>query len=603
MSFAIGSLEISQPIRNIDPGDFVVGEYNIVTMSGTYHVDISSLGSDATIILPDTALSNDNNKVSIVLAATSGAYKLLVKTVSDQIIGTFTSQFLARAGTGFTVQSHLADTKYLIVQDSRQLFPSDGVATSIIDATNYRNFTDTSSCVAGLTVTKNVGAGTIDVAEGEVLLRDGYPVTSDTNLKLYRISATAGLLIPDKQACILYVDYNAGSPIVGVTTDTSTINQNTRIAKASIFRNGTTYMDVYAAECTAKDSISAIAARDFYTSPVTYASGSSLSFSSLNPIVSAGAWFSIFSPASTPAVNTTTGGTFTSIYKTSPTTWERTTGVASVDNTNYNDGTTLVPMSANRYAVRYFYWFFNEPARLIMLYGGAQYSTIAAAQAAATSRPSSVPPELLIPVGAVLFASCVVQQGNSTVVNTYNLNTTSFSSTSPTVAASINTSTTNFNGILSTADTTVQQALDTIDNFSTQATATFTNNVYVGLDCSALTFTDRTPYPKTYKVALNSVLSMQKLPNGVYEDNNKENQLDHSKLHPYLRSKATLKDGSVVDTRDMSAAISCLADVCKNQHYQLQRLRLYILLLLLMMCYNLPWEVLYAFISNWRQTF
>ena len=84
----------------------------------------------------------------------------------------------------------------------------------------------------------------------------------------------------------------------------------------------------------------------------------------------------------------------------------------------------------------------------------------------------------------------------------------------------------------------------------------FNGDVYVTDDVSALSFTDRTPYPKNLATAYEAVMSMERLPNGQYNENNKEAQLDHSKLSDFVRSK----DGN----RDLSATVSCHNEVLKD---------------------------------------
>jgi hypothetical protein len=84
----------------------------------------------------------------------------------------------------------------------------------------------------------------------------------------------------------------------------------------------------------------------------------------------------------------------------------------------------------------------------------------------------------------------------------------------------------------------------------------FEGNVYVTANVSALSFTDRTPYPKDLATAYQAVMSMEHLPDGQYDDNNKELQLDHSKLSDFIRSD----DGN----RDLSATVSCHNEVLKE---------------------------------------
>lgn len=93
--------------------------------------------------------------------------------------------------------------------------------------------------------------------------------------------------------------------------------------------------------------------------------------------------------------------------------------------------------------------------------------------------------------------------------------------------------------------------------FNTDQSTDFNADVWIATDCSALTFTDRTPYPETLELAYDSINSMGRLPEEIYEVDNKANQLDHSNLHDYLK-------GSGEDSRDMSATISCAVEVIKD---------------------------------------
>jgi len=82
-------------------------------------------------------------------------------------------------------------------------------------------------------------------------------------------------------------------------------------------------------------------------------------------------------------------------------------------------------------------------------------------------------------------------------------------------------------------------------------------NIWVKGDCSALTFTDRTPYPKDLETAIDAIKSLGRLPKGEYEERGKHKQVDHKKLHPFIKSS----DG---EHRDLSAIVSCQNEVIKD---------------------------------------
>ena len=108
-----------------------------------------------------------------------------------------------------------------------------------------------------------------------------------------------------------------------------------------------------------------------------------------------------------------------------------------------------------------------------------------------------------------------------------------------------------------------------------------TGNVWIDGNCSAASFTDRTPYPETLQIAYDVINSHKKLPDGQYKADDESKQLDHSQLHEYvsLTNPSTLwtendnlPDGvSVGDvkkeeekSRNMSGVISCLVEVIKD---------------------------------------
>lgn len=81
----------------------------------------------------------------------------------------------------------------------------------------------------------------------------------------------------------------------------------------------------------------------------------------------------------------------------------------------------------------------------------------------------------------------------------------------------------------------------------------FQGQVYAVGNVSALTFTDRTPYPKDKKEAYDAVLSLEL----------KDGKLDHDKLHPFIRSEKHPNEGSE-GGRNLSALVSAQNEVIKD---------------------------------------
>jgi len=83
-----------------------------------------------------------------------------------------------------------------------------------------------------------------------------------------------------------------------------------------------------------------------------------------------------------------------------------------------------------------------------------------------------------------------------------------------------------------------------------------TGNVWIDGNCSAASFTDRTPYPETVQLAYDVINSHKKLPDGQYKADDHSKQLDHSQLHDYVKAED--------NNRNMSGVISCLVEVIKD---------------------------------------
>ena len=80
--------------------------------------------------------------------------------------------------------------------------------------------------------------------------------------------------------------------------------------------------------------------------------------------------------------------------------------------------------------------------------------------------------------------------------------------------------------------------------------------VWIDGNCSAASFTDRTPYPETLQLAYDVINSHKKLPDGQYKADDHSKQLDHSQLNDYVKEED--------NNRNMSGVISCLVEVVKD---------------------------------------
>ena len=121
-------------------------------------------------------------------------------------------------------------------------------------------------------------------------------------------------------------------------------------------------------------------------------------------------------------------------------------------------------------------------------------------------------------------------------------------------------------------------------NGASTATLMFLRNdnlAYFGGEVSALSFTDRTPYPETTQLAYDVLNSHQRLPDGEYDSEDISSQLNHSNLHEYVshvepatfwKDTDELPEGisvgdvqmEEVKSRNVSGVVSCLVEVIKD---------------------------------------
>ena len=164
-----------------------------------------------------------------------------------------------------------------------------GTPSTNLDLSEYINSHLSAGITGSLTVT-HTGSGNLDVGPTEFLIRDTDSETG--TLFAADIAQDLTLNIPDLSTRFLYIDYNAGSPVYGLTADPTTINMTTRIAAAILSRADTVvYIDI-----VSKDNLDANAKlrkKLFFTEAYTKGSGGILTNpSGLQIAVSAGNyWF------------------------------------------------------------------------------------------------------------------------------------------------------------------------------------------------------------------------------------------------------------------------------------------------------------------------
>lgn len=325
----------------------------------------------------------------------------------------------------------------------------------------------------GFAITDN-GNGTVNIASGEIVIRETD--ADDAVLKTYLIPATTNLAITDNEVNYLYLTYGSGTATWTTGTALSQFDGITKVIVYVIGRNGTRLnivdlrkinVDFGRKSRRQKAEFDGFVFNGWWRSNLQ---NSPLTSSGLNLLVGAGKYFYFDNPITHSAFDTTVAGSadannWIRFYNRTGN-WTQVTGQKSVNNTQYDNAGTLTTMTNGRWRTDYVYVVMDGAAPyLVTIFGNTQYTTQAGAQAAPL--PTTLPPQI---DGIAVLVGQVVLQKNDTSVIIQKAGFSSFSSSGSSVtAAGVTTDITNFNNLLSSADTDVQKALDTLDNSAASA--------------------------------------------------------------------------------------------------------------------------------------
>lgn len=242
---------------------------------------------------------------------------------------------------------------------------------------------------SGFAVTDN-GNGTINVASGIAYLR----ATNDQYAPIikYPLAAYNNIPLVDGITNYVTVSYNGGSPSLVLNTTGTGIDTQTNSIAIVAARVGTTvhYISLVGSN---SDPNAKIRTRYLFTESIKRETGLVISTpASLKIATTAGITYSGLIRLDVPMFNTNTTDTFTQAYQNGGGTWVRTTGLTSINNTQYNNGGTLTTLGTNKYRTDFVYTLVNSPSKLYVLLGAVEYNSLSLAQAA--PRPSMLPVEL-----------------------------------------------------------------------------------------------------------------------------------------------------------------------------------------------------------------
>ncbi|MCK5481663.1 MAG: hypothetical protein KAJ06_10970, partial [Gammaproteobacteria bacterium] len=244
-------------------------------------------------------------------------------------------------------------------------------------AQHWFDVVQSSGIIDGFEITAGDDITHIDISAGKGVIKIIDSELGTT--KSFEIGTTNELALTPLSVNYIYLDYNAGSPIVAATTDHSIIELN-RMFDLGVVYSNTSSLHILSAGVHISNLARSEYDRLIETVGFTYASGAAVTNSSLDLIITAGVWYYGHNRLTTDALDTTGIDTFQAIhYGTSS--WITDDGTASAINaTKYNDGDDVLgDLTANAYGVQWLY--VTSDSDYYVVYG-TENGTLAAAEAA-----------------------------------------------------------------------------------------------------------------------------------------------------------------------------------------------------------------------------
>ena len=326
-----------------------------------------------------------------------------------------------KMGDGSTAWTSLTDyyepSNNLILDASQVEIEEIGTATydDVQDIIN----TWSSGIITGGVISDS-GSGQIDVSAGTGMIK-----TTDSAIGVtqsFDWSLTENITLTDVNVNYIYINYNAGSPVVAATIDRTTIEQYRQFTLGRVYRSGTTLSIINSG--TRLTSHNRGTHERLVYRGVQHADGAVISETGTRNIESTAGVLYLGNNKLTTTTRDTSGADLITRWYHSSGSWTTDTN-AQVDNTYYDNGTDRTELAVNRYGV---HWIFvcGCGGDLKLVYGQGSY-TLADAENA--SVPSSLPD--CIDKLAILAAKIIIQKSDSSFTSIVSAYETLFPVSSP----------------------------------------------------------------------------------------------------------------------------------------------------------------------------
>ena len=395
------------------PDPVVDGAYNLTWWNSSDYPSASQDPNKEIIRVTGPAGTGNTKTITRAQEGTSASTKNTAgKTYRVALTQTKVVHDAIKTAVDFVDQDVKSGSSPAIIGTNVTAIPSANVDFSKIGSPTYYtaqhwfDVVQSSGIIDGFDITAGDDITHIDITAGKGVIK-----ITDSELgttKSFEIGATNELALTPLSVNYIYVDYNAGSPLVAATTDHSTIELN-RMFDIGVVYSNTASLHILSAGVHISNLARSEHERLIETVGFTFASGASTTNSSLDILVSAGVWYYGHNRITTDALDTTAAGTFEAIhYGTSS--WITDDASASeIDATKYNDGDDVLGnLTVNAYGVQWLY--VTSDSDYYVMYG-TENGPLATAEAA-------VPPSQAhdyINVMGELIAKIIVRQSGTII--------------------------------------------------------------------------------------------------------------------------------------------------------------------------------------------
>lgn len=248
------------------------------------------------------------------------------------------------------------------------------------------------------------GDGTINIGTGTAFVRSSNSPTA--NLYHFNFAGQNNIALTNNSNNWVYLDYNAGSPAISVSTTKST-DFHSKVLLGQVYRKSTVLHKAQYARQVVGDhsSIMSQAMQDAMPFMRSMENGGGILTETGTRKVAVSAfngWHGL-QAVSIPSIDTNTSGSFSYYYNRAA--WVEVTAQTQFSNSQWDNAGTLTALTAGYYRCD---WVYRETdGDLVLIYGNAEHATLASAKA--ELRPSTVPDEL--EGHAILVGKIITQQG------------------------------------------------------------------------------------------------------------------------------------------------------------------------------------------------